>query len=60
MQAVSDRAWVAGRMSTKPSDLWSLTAVSILLAIVSSLRRRHSPALVLVWRPKAAEEFYAE
>lgn len=49
MQAVSDRAWVAERMSTKPSDLWKLTALSILAAIVSSVRRRHFPVPVLVY-----------
>jgi hypothetical protein len=27
MQAVSDRVWLAGRMSTKPSDLWRLDRV---------------------------------
>jgi hypothetical protein len=42
MQAVSDRARVAGAgMSTKPSDLWRFTALSIVTAIVSSVRRRH-------------------
>src|SRR5215213_6344949 len=49
MQAVSDRAWLAERMSTKPSDLSRLTALSILAVIVSSVRRRHFPVPVLVW-----------
>jgi hypothetical protein len=50
MQAVSDRAWVTGAgMSMKPSDLWRLTALSILAAIVSSVRRRHLSMLVLVY-----------
>ena len=60
MQAVSDRAWLAGRMSTKPSDLWRLTALSILPAIVSSLRRRHFPVLVLACTRKQWRSFYAE
>ncbi len=58
MQAVSDRAWVAGAgMSTKPSDLWRLTALSIVTAIVSSVRRRHFPPLVLVWLRKQWRSF---
>jgi hypothetical protein len=61
MQAVSDRAWVAGAgMSTKPSDLWRITALSIVTAIVSSVRRRHFPPPVLFWLRKQWRSFYAE
>ena len=60
MQAVSNGAWLAERMSTKPSDLWRLAALSILAVIVSSVRRRHFPVPVIVYERKQWRSFYAE
>ncbi len=48
MQAASDRVLASGADVHEATDLWRLTALSILAVIVSSVRRRHFPVPVLV------------
>ena len=60
MQAVSDRAWLAGRDVHEANDLWNLTALSILPAICVESETPSLSGACASLHAKAAEEFYAE